>query len=101
MLCWSSFIFWDTLAYFVGQPISVGWLILIPTAVFHGPAHPFSMVTMQLKGAYNRIQRLDKVINLSPVTFIQYQSLEAQKLRKEMETEDKKEKRGPCLFIVN
>jgi hypothetical protein len=64
--------------------------ILIPTAAFQGPAHPFSTVTMQLKGAYTRIQRLDKAVDLSPLTFVQYQSLEAKKLWKELRTEDKK-----------
>jgi hypothetical protein len=66
---------------------SVGWMvlvgsILIPTAAFQGPAHPFSTVTIQLKGAYTRIQRLDEAIDLSPSTFVQYQSPEAKKLWK-------------------
>jgi hypothetical protein len=66
---------------------SMAWMvqggsILIPTATFQGPAHPFSTVTRQLKGAYTRIQRLDEAVDLSPSTFIQYQSLEAHKLWK-------------------
>jgi hypothetical protein len=57
---------------------SVGWMvlvgsILIPTAAFQGPVHPFSMVMMQLKGAYTRIQRLDEAVDLSPSTLVQYQ----------------------------
>jgi hypothetical protein len=74
---------------------SVGWIvlvgsILIPTAVFQGPVHPFSTVMMQLKGAYTRIQRLDEAVDLSPSTFLQYQSLEAKNMWKEFTTEDKK-----------
>jgi hypothetical protein len=74
---------------------SLGWMvlvrrILIQTAAFQGPVHPFSTVTMQLKGAYTRTQRLDEVVDLSPSTFVQYQSLEAKKLWKEFTTEDKK-----------
>jgi hypothetical protein len=73
---------------------SVRWMvlvgsILIPTAAFQGAAHLFSMVTIQLKGAYTRIQRLDEAVDLSPSTFIQYQSLEAKKLWKECTAEDK------------
>jgi hypothetical protein len=45
---------------------------------------------MQLEGAYTRIQRLDEAVDLSPSTFMQYQSLEAKKLWKEIKTEDKK-----------
>jgi hypothetical protein len=41
------------------------------------------------QGAHNRIQRLDKAVDLSPDTFSQYQSLKAKKLWKEMATEDK------------
>jgi hypothetical protein len=74
--------------------ISVGWIvlvgsILIPTAAFQGSAHPLSTVMMQLKGAYTLIQRLDEAVDLSPSTFLQYQSLEAKKLCKEPATEDK------------
>jgi hypothetical protein len=74
---------------------SMAWMvlvgsILIPTSAFQGPAHPFSTLTMQLEGAYTRTQRLDDAVDLSPSTFIQYQSLEAKKLWKEIETEDKK-----------
>jgi hypothetical protein len=73
----------------------VGWMVLlgsmlIPTAAFQGPAHPFSTVMMQLKGEYTRIQRLDEAVEFSPSTFVQYQSLEAKKLWKEFTTEDKK-----------
>jgi hypothetical protein len=74
---------------------SVGWMvlvgsILIPMAAFQGTAHPFSMVMMQLKGAYTHIQRLDEAVDFSPSNFVQYQSLEAKKLWKEFATEDKK-----------
>jgi hypothetical protein len=74
---------------------SMGWMVLvgsisIPTAAFQGPAHPFSMVTMKIKGAYTRIQRLDEAVDLSPLTFVQYQSLEAKKLWKEFAIEEKK-----------
>jgi hypothetical protein len=74
---------------------SMAWMvlgrsILIPTANFQGPVHPFSTVTRQLKGAYTRIQRLDEAVDLSPSTFIQYQSLEAHKQWKEIKTEYKK-----------
>jgi hypothetical protein len=44
---------------------------------------------MHLKGAYTRIQRLIEAVDLSPSTFMQYQSLEAKKLWKEFTTEDK------------
>jgi hypothetical protein len=47
-------------------------------------------VTIQLKGAYIRIQCLDKPVDLSPSTFVQYQSLEAKKLWKEFTTEEEK-----------
>jgi hypothetical protein len=72
----------------------VGWMvlvgsILIPTDAFQGLAHTFSTVTMQFKGAYTRIQRLDEAVDLSPSTFVQYQSLEARKLWKEIKTEYK------------
>jgi hypothetical protein len=71
---------------------SMGWIVLvgsmlIPMAVFQGAAHPFSTVTMQLKGAYTRIQRLDEAVDLSPSTFLQGQSLEGNKLRKEFTTD--------------
>jgi hypothetical protein len=46
-------------------------------------------VTRHLKGAYACIQRLDAAVDLSPYTFMQYQSLEAKKLWKEIKTEDK------------
>jgi hypothetical protein len=74
---------------------SMAWMvlvgsILIPTAAFQGPAHPFSTLTRQLEGAYTCIQRLDEAVDLSPSTFMQYQSLEAKKLWKEIKTEDKK-----------
>jgi hypothetical protein len=75
--------------------VSGGWMVLvgimlIPTAAFQGTSHPFSTVTMQLKGAYIRIQRLGEAIDFSPSTFVQYQSLEAKKMWKEFKTEDKK-----------
>jgi hypothetical protein len=74
---------------------SMAWMvlvgsILIPTAALQGPAHPFSTLTRQLEGAYTHIQRLDEAVDLSPSTFMQYQSLEAHKLWKEIKTEDKK-----------
>jgi hypothetical protein len=74
---------------------SMAWMvlvgsILIHTAAFQGTAHPFSTLTMQLEGAYTRIQRLNEAVDLSPSTFMQYQSLEAKKLWKEIKTEDKK-----------
>jgi hypothetical protein len=74
--------------------ISVGWIVLvgsifIPTAMFQGQAHPLSTVTMRLKGAYTRIQRLNEAVDLSLSTFLQYQSLETMKLWKEFATEDK------------
>jgi hypothetical protein len=46
-------------------------------------------MTRQLKGAYTQIQRLDEAVDLSPSTFMQYQSLEAKKLWKEIKTEEK------------
>jgi hypothetical protein len=67
----------------------LGGSILIPTATFQGPAQPFSTVTRHLKGAYTRIQRLDEAVDWSPSTFIQHQSLEANKLWKEIKTEEK------------
>jgi hypothetical protein len=70
----------------------LGISILIPTATFQRPVHPFSTVTRQLKGAYTRIQRLDKAVDLSPSTLIQYHSLEAHKLWKEIKKEEKKNK---------
>jgi hypothetical protein len=45
---------------------------------------------MQLKGAYTRIQRIEEAVDLSPSTFVQYQSLKAKKLWKEITTIDKK-----------
>jgi hypothetical protein len=74
---------------------SVGWMVLvgsimIPTAAFQGPAHPFSTVTMKLKESYTSIQRLDEAVDFSPSTFVQCQSLEAKKLWKEFTTEDKR-----------
>jgi hypothetical protein len=73
----------------VGWMVLVG-IILIPTAKFQGPVHPFLMSTMQIKGAYTLIQRLDKAVDLSPSTFVQYQSVEAKRLWKEFTTEEKK-----------
>jgi hypothetical protein len=64
--------------------------ILIPKATFQGPAHPFSTLTRQLEGAYTCIQRLDEAVDLSPSTFMKYQSLEAKKWWKEIKTEEKK-----------
>jgi hypothetical protein len=66
---------------------SMAWMvlvgsILIPAAAFQGPANPLSTLTMQLKGAYTCIQRLEEAVDLSPSTFMQYQSLEAKKLWK-------------------
>jgi hypothetical protein len=87
---------------------SMAWMflvrsILIPTAAFQGPAHPFSTLTMQLEGAYTRIQRLDEAVDLSPSTFMQYQSLEANKLWKEIKTRDKKNgvKGHGCSFEID
>jgi hypothetical protein len=68
----------------------LGGSILIPTVTFQGPAHPFSTMTRQLKVAYTRVQGLDEAVDFSPSTFIQYQSLEANKLWKEIKTEEKK-----------
>jgi hypothetical protein len=70
----------------------LGGSILIPTATFQGPAHPFSTVTRQLEGAYTRIQRLDEAVDLSPSTFMQYQSLEAKKLWKEIKSKQKRKR---------
>jgi hypothetical protein len=69
----------------VGYMVLVG-SILIPTAAFQGPAHPLLMVTMQLKGAYTRIQRLDEAFDLSLSFFVQYKSLEAKKIWREFTT---------------
>jgi hypothetical protein len=87
---------------------SMAWMvlvgsILIPTAAFQGPVHPFSTLTMQLEGAYTRIQRLDEAVDLSPLTFMQYQSLEAKKMWKEIKTEDKKNgvKGHGCSFEID
>jgi hypothetical protein len=68
----------------------LGGIILIPTATFQGPAHPLSTVTRQIKGAYTGIQQLDEAVDLPPSSFIQYHSLEAHKLWKEIESEEKK-----------
>jgi hypothetical protein len=58
---------------------------------------------MQLKGAYTRIQRLDEAVDLSPSTVMQYQSLEAKKLWKEIKTEDTKNglKGHCCSFKID
>jgi hypothetical protein len=85
---------------------SMAWMvlvgsILIPTAAFQGPAHPFSTLTMHIKGAYTRIQRLDEAVDLSPPTSMQYQSLEAKKLWKEVTIEDKKNGLRKWLLVRN
>jgi hypothetical protein len=64
--------------------------ILIPTAAFQGPVHPFLTLTMQIEGAYTRIQSLDEAVDLSPSTFMQYESLEAKKLWKEIKKKIKR-----------
>jgi hypothetical protein len=81
----------------------LGGSILIPTATFQGPVHPFSTLTRQLEGAYTRIQRLDEAVDLSPSTFMQYQSLEAKKLWKEIKTEEKKNEvnKHGCSFEID
>jgi hypothetical protein len=68
----------------------LGGSILIPTSTFQGPVHPFSTVTRQLKGAYTCIQRLDEAVDLSPSTFMQYQSLKVKKLWKEIKNRREK-----------
>jgi hypothetical protein len=87
---------------------SIAWMvffvsILIPTSAFQGPAHPFSTLTRQLEGAYTRIQRLGEAVDLSPSTFMQYKSLEAKKLWKEIKTEEKKNKVNGhgCSFEID
>jgi hypothetical protein len=80
-----SSLFFGSMAWMV-----LGGSILIPIAAFQGPAHPFSTLTRHPEGAYTRIQRLGEAVDRSPSTFMQYQSLEAKKLWKEIKTEDKK-----------
>jgi hypothetical protein len=49
--------------------------ILIPTAAFTGPDHPFSVMGRQVQGARNRIERLNEAVELTPSTFWQFQVL--------------------------
>jgi hypothetical protein len=54
--------------------------ILIPTAAFTGPPHPFSVMARQIKGPQNRIERLDEAVELAPITFWRFQMLKGKVL---------------------
>jgi hypothetical protein len=74
--------------------MSLLWLILatrilVKTAAFQGPAHPFSTAKMQLESTYGRILRLDAAVELSPGTFLHYHAMEAKKFWKESTTQKK------------
>jgi hypothetical protein len=68
-----------SLYFFVGT-----WLIMMgsvmvlkETSQGQYPDHPFTHVHQQLESTYSRIERLDKVVTLTPRTFVQYQTVQA------------------------
>jgi hypothetical protein len=74
--------------------------ILIATAAFTGPDHPFSVMGRQVQGAQNRIKRLNEAVELTPSTFWQFQVLEMKKLLKETQEKTKNEAHGcDCELI--
>jgi hypothetical protein len=72
----------------------------VPTAAFEGESHPFSVIKIQLRGAYSCMQRLDEAVDLSPSTLWQFQFLEANKLWKEM-AKDKNECHGENIESID
>jgi hypothetical protein len=72
--------------------------ILIPTAAFTGPDHPFSLMGRRVQGARNRIERLNEAVELTPSTVWQFQVLEMKKLFKETQ---EKQRMRPMVATMN
>jgi hypothetical protein len=68
--------------------------ILIPTATFTGPDHPFSVMRRQVQGARKRIERLNEAVELTPNMFWQFQMLKGKILLKETQEKMKNEGHG-------
>jgi hypothetical protein len=75
--------------------------ILIPTAAFTGPDHPFLVMGRQVQGARNRIERLNEAVELTPSTFWQFQVLEIKKLLKETQEKTKNEAHGCDYELID